>query len=131
MDLYDLYKQMERLREFEITDIHLKLLRLASIRWSEVEFGAPEIDGKRPYGNSNVLADVAAVVRPDIAASDPDLIYDYAEEHEAELSRLHVETAFALQIALCTGEFKAGRYRRVRWGQWERIAESMNGGESR
>jgi hypothetical protein len=137
MDLSRLHEEMTRnLREFEVTETHLKLLRLANVCWSEVEFGAPEINGKRPYGNSNVLADVAEVIRPDIAVGDPDLIYDYAEEHEDELARLHVETAIVLQIALCTGVFRPGRYRKVGWNQWDLVApavqaEAQTGGEAK
>lgn len=47
---------------FTVTDDHLKLLRRASVGWSDCEFGAPEIDPKRPYGNSNVLGDIAEIL---------------------------------------------------------------------
>lgn len=40
------------------TQDHLTLLARASWRESGVEFGAPEIDSKRPYGNSDVEGDL-------------------------------------------------------------------------
>lgn len=34
--------------------------------------------------------------------------------------KLHAETGVVLQIALTTGEFRAGRYVRERYGHWRR-----------
>jgi hypothetical protein len=39
---------------FKLTDEHLKLLRRFNVGWQDSESGAPEIDPKRPYGNSAV-----------------------------------------------------------------------------
>lgn len=41
-----------------ITRDHLTLLANANWRMSDCEYGAPEIDGKRPYGNSSVESDL-------------------------------------------------------------------------
>ena len=46
---------------FTVTDEHLRLLRRAYVSWDETEFGAPEIDCKRPYGNSDMLHAETAV----------------------------------------------------------------------
>jgi len=35
-----------------------KLLRSANLSWDDCEYGAPQIDPKRPYGNSNVPDDI-------------------------------------------------------------------------
>jgi hypothetical protein len=48
--------------KFTVTDDHLKLLRRAHITWDGVEFGAPEIYCKKPYGNSNVWGDIAEIL---------------------------------------------------------------------
>ena len=48
---------MEKER-FEIKPEHLKLIRRFCIGWQDCEFGAPEIDPKRPYGNSDVIQDM-------------------------------------------------------------------------
>jgi hypothetical protein len=46
---------------FTVSDEHLRLLRRAYVSWDETEFGAPEIDCKRPYGNSDMLHAETAV----------------------------------------------------------------------
>ena len=40
--------------EFTLTVDHITLLNNMWVDWSDVEYGAPEIDPKRPYGNSDV-----------------------------------------------------------------------------
>jgi hypothetical protein len=97
------------IREFTVTDEHLRLLRHGHVSWEDAEFGAPSINPKRPYGNSNVYADIADILDVPYGEWDdedlnplPDAAWRFA--------RLHVETGIALQIALVTGEFRAGRY---------------------
>lgn len=73
------------------------------------EFGAPSIDPKRPYGNSDVFGDIAKILdAPDGEWDDEEL--DLHLDAEWRFLRLHVETAIALQIALATGEFRTGHY---------------------
>lgn len=87
--------------EFTVTEEHLKLLRNAWVRWDNVEFGAPGIDSKRPYGNSDVLGDIVDILGlPETAT--PDQI--------RWMMQLHVETSTVLQIALRTGVFETGTY---------------------
>jgi hypothetical protein len=99
---------------FEITEDHLRLLRAAYVGWDDCEFGAPSIDPKRPYGNSYVLGDIAEIVDPDEYARRGEIsdeaVEDYMEEREDTFRRLHAETQTVLQIALSTGQFKAGTY---------------------
>ena len=96
---------------FTVTDEHLRLLRRAYVSWDETEFGAPEIDCKRPYGNSDVLGDIAEILEiPDSEWADEEM--DPLPDYGQRFLRLHVETAVALQIALSTGEFRAGSYTR-------------------
>lgn len=40
----------------------LKLLKQAVVTWEHCEFGAPTIDCKRPYGNSDVHTDIAEIL---------------------------------------------------------------------
>lgn len=48
---------------FTVTDQHLALLRRTHIGYDAwTEFGAPEVDSKRPYGNSNVHLDLAEIL---------------------------------------------------------------------
>jgi hypothetical protein len=123
-DTSGLFAVIWGVKEFTVTDEHLRLLRHAHVRWEDGEFGgAPSINSKRPYGNSNVYADIARILGvPDEkwddeeGASLPDTAWRFA--------RLHAETGIALQIALATGEFRAGRYVRydehVSTSRWRR-----------
>lgn len=42
-----------------ITSEHLKLAESLQWRWEDAEYGAPAVDPKRPYGNSDVERDIA------------------------------------------------------------------------
>jgi hypothetical protein len=99
------YDDLRSTTDFTVTEEHLKLLRRAYVSWDDCEFGAPEIDCKRPYGNSDVIGDIAEIFG--VETNDDGEVPSDVEER---FTRLHAETAIALQIALATGEFKAGRY---------------------
>lgn len=108
-DTRALFDVVYRIKEFTVTDEHLRLLRSAHVFWDEAEFGAPSINPKRPYGNSNVFGDIAKI----LDVPDGEWADEYLKpslDAEWRFLRLHVETAIALQIALATGEFRAGRY---------------------
>lgn len=126
-----IFHEMDRkITEFTVTEDHLKLAKMMYVGWDDMEFGAPAIDGKRPYGNSDVVADIAEILGIDTEADrirwqnmtgrelDEGEITDPLAEH---LTRIHAEMGIVLQIALVTGEFKAGRYvKPERYGvKWE------------
>ena len=92
---------------FTVTDQHLKLLRRMCVGWQDCETGAPEIDPKRPYGNSDVFDDVVEILGVKPNYSKHGEILDGLEE---KMMKLHRETETALQIVLSTGAFKAGTY---------------------
>lgn len=92
------------MKRFNLTDDHIKLLRQMCVGWQDCETGAPEIDPKRPYGNSYVAGDIHEI----LAGVNGD--YELTEEEEAAYLRLHGETACALQIVLTTGEWAPGHY---------------------
>jgi hypothetical protein len=121
-DTRALFDVIHLVREFTVTDEHLRLLRHAYVFWEEGEFGAPSIDSKRPYGNSNVYGDIAEILDvPETEWTDEEL--NPSLDAEWRFLRLHVETAVALQIALATSEFRTGRYVRGdewRSGRWRR-----------
>ncbi|HEY0280008.1 MAG TPA: hypothetical protein VGC32_17220 [Solirubrobacterales bacterium] len=83
---------------------HVALLRHANVRWSEMEWGAPEIDGKRPYGNGDLPGDIAKIIGLDIGG-------EMDEATRADLLALHAETETALQVILASGSFTPGFYR--------------------
>jgi hypothetical protein len=107
---------------FTFTESHAKLLQRAYIGWQSCETGAPEIDPKRPYGNSSVALDVAEILEiPPHAACRKcgeacercdDEGSGYTREQREMLMRVHRETEFALQIVLQHG-YRCGVYERA------------------
>jgi len=118
------YRKLRNVTEFTVTDEHLKLLRRAYVGWDDCEFGAPEIDCKRPYGNSDVIGDIGEILGYDEVYWRDPITEDYNETVEDNFSQLHAETGVVLQIALATGEFRAGRYTCDKYGRNWRRAES-------
>ena len=100
----------EKMEKFTLTKTHLKLLRRFEVGWQDCEFGAPEIDPKRPYGNSDVEEDMREIL-PELSLNDE------------KCRSLHKETQNALQIVLRMGGFKVGNYEREEYGVWELVKE--------
>jgi hypothetical protein len=50
------------LERFIIREEHLNLLKRSYWEWWRCEFGSPAIDCKRPFGNSDVVADVNEIL---------------------------------------------------------------------
>jgi len=96
-------------KTFELTEEHLKLLRSANVRWDGNENGAPAIDSKRPYGNSNLLHDLAEILEVE-GFIDHEGDERYSATQVEDMERLHAETETALQIVLASGEFTPGTY---------------------
>jgi len=58
-----LFDSISRVREFTVTEGHLRLLRHAWVDWDQGEgYGAPGINPKKPYGNSDVERDIAEIL---------------------------------------------------------------------
>jgi hypothetical protein len=127
---------------FEVKKEHLLLLKQMCVGWQDCEFGAPEIDPKRPYGNSDVLLDMVEIIGIKKVGEDVfqfDLFgkqyFIYGEnKYNLEvkgkelikiLNDLHKETETVLQIALRTGMFKEGKYKlKDKYSDnWEYIGE--------
>lgn len=97
-------------QEFTLTEDHVKLVRQMLVNWQDCEYGAPEIDPKRPYGNSNVAYDIHEI----LTGKE----WDYGDEDTNEMSgdmadkyyAIHRETDKALQIILASGSFRPGVY---------------------
>lgn len=107
---------------FTLTDAHVKLLQRAFVRWDDCEYGAPAIDPKRPYGNSDVEHDIAEILGWEIQTDeDDDRFLTRLQVETAEI--FHRETETALQIVLRTGSMAVGTYRRSKsWRtDWELI----------
>ncbi len=94
--------------EFTLTEDHVKLLRHMYVGWGYAEYGAPEIDPKRPYGNSNVEHDIAEILGWEFVETvDGPMMTPGQPERAAEI---HKETETALQVVLRVGAFEPGVY---------------------
>ena len=131
MDAKDIYDELRLVTEFTVTEDHLKLLRRAYVGWDDCEFGAPAIDSKRPYGNSDVIGDIAEILGTPGSGEIDDEAGDIPDEDAARFTRLHGETATVLQIALATGEFRTGRYVCDKYQANWRLAEDPQDGLAR
>lgn len=110
---------------FELTEDHVKLLRASWVNreLSGVEYGAAEIDPKRPYGNSAVEHDIAEILGMEILADEEG---DYIPEATRTRCReLHEQTPTALQVVLSTGSFEPGVYRMVKSYRNQWVREEM------
>jgi len=97
---------MAGITKFTVTEDHLRLMSHFYVGWCDDEYGAPEIDPKRPYGNSDVVNDIAEI----LGWETPDWGDPEYGELRARARQIHEETKIALQIALRVGYFKAGFY---------------------
>ena len=98
---------MER---FTLTEQHLKLLKRMWVYWEDGAYaGAPSIDIKRPYGNSDVWQDVAEICGVQ-QFEDDDGEKHYPKGTKETCMALHRETEKALQVVLASQSFVAGDY---------------------
>ena len=98
---------MER---FTLTNEHLKLIKRMNIRFDDDAYdGAPAVDIKRPYGNSDVMNDVAEIIGIEKSEDDRGEKY-WPKGTHAYCKSLHEETAKALQVCLAAQSFEAGEY---------------------
>jgi hypothetical protein len=93
---------------FTVTADHLRLLHHMNVQWNDTESGAPAIDPKRPYGNSDVPTDIADILGWTVLL-DPDGWAMQPEQSEKAWA-IHRQMDTVLQIVLCTGAFRAGAY---------------------
>lgn len=95
--------------QFVMTENHIKLLKRMYVRFNDRGYdGAPEVDLKRPYGNSDVVGDIYEITRGGNIPED-----EYGERDDDivdQMLDIHREIATALQIALCTLSFIPGVY---------------------
>lgn len=91
------------MNKFKVTDAHLKLAKSMYVSWEDCEYGAPSIDCKRPYGNSDVTKDILEILGFPLEDEIPESLADYAR-------KTHESMKTALQIFLCTQSFEKGTY---------------------
>ncbi|QGF20196.1 hypothetical protein SEA_SIXAMA_17 [Gordonia phage Sixama] len=97
---------------FTVTEDHIKLAKRTYFGYDAwTEFGAPEVDPKRPYGNSDVYDDIAEILgveREEDAWGDPVL----TSEQKERFDKLHreMETVFQILAANCVNGIRPGEY---------------------
>lgn len=127
--------------EFEITEDHLKLMDEFVVGWNPAETGAPEIDPKRPYGNTSVENDMVKILgmeelKPGVYRFTIDgeeyilkgdkkgnnISFEHDSELVDKLMEIHKETETALEICLERQEFETGKFEKDGiGGSWEKI----------
>lgn len=85
---------------FEVTPEHVKLLQAAYWRVSDVEYGAPCIDPKRPYGNSDVEGDIGEILGEERGTPNRYGERDYSPEQCERFAQLHGELIDALPVII-------------------------------
>lgn len=97
---------------FFVTEAHIKLIKRMYVEWNaEMYDGAPAVDIKRPYGNSDVPGDVYEIIHDE--AWDEEDMGEMPDATRTILLLLHRETAVALQILTSTGSLELGEYFRT------------------
>ena len=97
------------LDRFTLTTDHVTLLRHAYTSWDDCEFGAPSISPKRPYGNGDVVSDMARLLRVEAVPTDDGETH-WPPGTGDRMTALHRELETALQVVLAAGSFVPGDY---------------------
>ncbi len=91
--------------------------------WDNAEFGAPAVDPKRPYGNSDVIGDIASILRYEITIdADDDHEASYEAEDEEAMTKAHSDLVKVLDIACQNLAFPepGSVWKRSVTGEWSR-----------
>lgn len=101
---------------FIVTGDHVKLLRRLNIGYDQwTEWGAPEVDPKRPYGNSDLYGDMREIL------GRPCVVIEGEESDHDELMKLHREMETVLQILVYVGSIEPGEYESPKYfAEWRR-----------
>lgn len=103
---------------FEVRGDHLDLLDHIWFGYNDwTEFGAPEVDPKRPYGNSSVYEDIGEILGIE-PGSEPDRYGDreFTQEQKDYMLQTHKEMQHVLQILASTRSIEVGKYEKEKYG---------------
>ncbi len=106
------------MKTFELKEEHLKLLARANWQWQDCEFGAPEMDPKRPYGNSSVIQDIAEILGEEEELC-PNCHEPLKDVDDDNFRNLHGELTIALQLIFNQRTFIPGVYTNVAENDWD------------
>lgn len=108
------------MKTFTVTHDHLKLLRRMYIEWEGCEYGAPAVDPKRPYGNSDVEGDIAEILGWEYEEDDWN---GMPEDLRGAAHDIHHEMQTVLQILVHNLHIYPGEYeRKDKWSsEWSYV----------
>ena len=99
---------MVEIREFELTEEHIKLLSRMYTCWDDRSYGHPSMCANL-YGNSDVFRDMAEILGTEEKLC-PHCSEIINEIDQKWFDKLHEETPIALEIVLRTKSFRPGIY---------------------
>lgn len=111
---------MEKKR-FHLKEDHIKLLQNMNIRWNNKGYGSPEVDSKRPFGNSGTKD-----IEEDICDY---LNLNKNNEDDIEYARnIYDGLDVAMEIVLSLKTFDSGVFEAEKYGgEWSRVAVEHDG----
>lgn len=109
-------------KKLVVKEHHLKLLKELYIDWNNDGFGAPCVDPKRPFGNSDVFKDMARILCLDMP--DEETQFEKYKRFEDSLYKGYTELKDCLQIlcqqfTITTGTYECNEYSNI----WVKIDE--------
>lgn len=119
---------------FELKEEHIKLIQHMYFQFDESAYdGAPCVNFKRPFGNSDLLGDIMDILdftpsnTEDICFCDGDECEKFHEDDELELSESEIKylmdiyqgTHIALKIITQLKTFETGKYIYTNHNTWE------------
>ena len=105
------------MQTFKVKKEHMALVKEFYITDSNCEFGAPAVDPKRPYGNSDVYGDIAKILN---ISSDSN--GDFTDAQIDRMIKLHEELTTVLQIICCNlSETDYIGIWKGEWQEWKKI----------
>ena len=96
------------MKQLKVTENHIKLLKNLYIDWEDCEFGAPCVNFKRPFGNSDVYGDMANILGIELA--DEEKNYELYEKQIYSLGKGYRELQDCLQILVRNLSIEVGTY---------------------
>lgn len=107
--------------QFTLLPEHVAIARKLHIEWQNREVGAPCVDCKRPYGNSDHLKDIADIIGFELFEDDEGEKH-FSKAQKAQCEKLHREMELALEIILRTGTFEPGEYEAPPYtSEWRKV----------
>lgn len=105
-------------KHFVVTEGHIKLLPHLWFDFNAyAEFGVPEVDPKRPYGNSDVYEDIA-----EILGIEPEDGECFTQAQEHYLYQILTEMTNVINITVRNNGVEVGTYTAPAYSQnWRRI----------